>query len=699
MLKYLHWFFLLGCVGGETLYADQTSAKIEVLAKQMTSTKTNVYATGGVLVYLKDSVIQANRATYDRNTNLLILDGNIEMIGHEGSKQKSKHIEINTQNNEVKFEELFLMNKNDVWLMSENARKKEGNYTLGSSMISSCDINNPLWKIRFERSQYDSVTKHMKLYDAKVYFLDTPVLYTPYLSFNTDRQRSSGLLFPLFGYTEDEGFVYEQPIFWNISPSMDMEFNPQIRTDRSIGMYSTFRFVDSAYSSGKIRTGYFLDSLEYQQREQNKDREHYGFELYYDSSQFLSQDSLYGMKDGLYINAILLNDIDYINLQKTKLINFGRNPLQESRLNYFVSNDDFYAGINTKYFIDTREENNDNTLQVLPSVQLHKYLDHFIWKNLTYSVDMHLNNFYRKKGITLKQAEAKIPLDYTTSFFDDYLSLSVGEEFYYSKFFFGNGEYSVDQFEYYSNIHKAKLFTDLTKKYDGFIHVLQPALEYIQPGNEQQAPIDFEQLDEDQKELFAVGLPEEHYALSLSQYFYDETMNLKFFQRLSQKYYLNRTYKFGDISNEMQYNWNNWQFYNNIVYSYEFDKVRESSNRITLTEKEYGFTLGHTYKQILPDDKTIFIPANDVNFNFNYRINPRVKINGGLTYDIDEASSKQWRIGGNYAVDCWSMDLTVLQDITPLPTGSRLETSFFVQLNFIPFATIGTRKEEDVKPY
>ncbi|UFH58784.1 LPS-assembly protein LptD [Sulfurovum mangrovi] len=691
MRKYLPCFLLSVVLGGEILYANPASQKIEVLTREMESTKETVHASGGVLVYFKDSAIKAKSATYDRKTNLLILDGDIEMISHEGSKQKSKHLEINTQNSEVVFDDLFLIDKNDVWLMSDTAQKKEGNYTLGSSMISSCDINDPLWKIHFERSQYDSNTSEMKVYDAKVYFLDTPILYTPYLSFNTDRKRSSGLLFPLFGYTGDEGFLYEQPVFWAISPSMDMEFNPQIRTDRSVGIYSTFRFVDSAYSSGKIRAGYFLDSKEYQEREENKDREHYGFELYYDASQFLSNSSLQGWNDGLYINAILLNDIDYINLQKTKFTSFGRNPLQESRVNYFVSNEDFYTGINTKYFIDTREENNDHTLQVLPSVQLHKYLDHIIWDNLTYSVDMHLNNFDRKKSITLKQLDTKIPLEYTASFFDDYLNLSLGEEFYYSKFFFGNGEFTVDQFEYYSNIHKAKLFTDLTKKYDRFIHVLQPALEYIKPGNEQQDPVDFDQLEEDQKELFAVGLPEEHYALTLSQYFYDEAMHLTFFQRLSQQYYLNRSYKLGDISNEMQYNWKSWQFYTDIVYSYEFNKVRESSNRISLTGQAYNFTLGHTYKQKLPDDKTVFIPANDINFNFNYQVTPKVKIHGGLSYDIDEGSSTQWRIGGNYAVECWSMELSVLQDITPLPTGSREETSLGVQFNFIPFATIGAR--------
>jgi len=691
MRKYLLWFLLLGWLGGEILYANQESQKIEVLAKEMESTQTTVHARGGVLVYYKDSVIKADRATYDRASNLLKVDGNIEMIEHEGNKYKSEHLKINTQSNEVVFDELFSMSKNDVWLMSDHVKKKEGNYTLGSSMISSCTITDPLWKIAFDRALYESETQVMKLYDAKVYFWDTPILYTPYLSFNMDKKRSSGLLFPLFGYSEDEGFIYEQPIFWNISPSMDMEFNPQIRTRRSEGIYSTFRFVDSAYSLGKIRAGYFKDSMAYQKRVGNSDRDHYGFEFYYDASRLLSESTLGGLDDGLYINTILLNDIDYVNLQKTRLSSFGRNPLQESRLNYFVSGEEFYTGIHAKYFIDTREEHNDYTLQVLPSVQLHRYLDHLLWNNLTYSVNMQFNHFYRKKGVRLKQAEATIPLDYTVSFFDDYLSFSLGEQFYYSKFFFGNGELSVDEFEYYSTIHKAKLFTDLTRRYDTLIHVIQPALEYIKPGNEQQSPVAFEVLDDEQKKLFAVGLPEEHYAFSLNQYFYDEAMQLRFFQRLSQHYYLNRPFLWGDLSNEMRYGWSNWHIYHKIFYSHQWGKVRESLSRISLIKKEYGVTLGHIYKQLLPDERRLFVPSNDIHLNFHYQVNPKIKLNSALIYDIEGTSVREWSTGGSYAVDCWSMDLALSQDIRPLPSGFRTETSVYLQLNFIPFASIGTR--------
>ncbi|HEC45779.1 MAG TPA: LPS-assembly protein LptD [Epsilonproteobacteria bacterium] len=673
----------------QTLHAAEEKNKIEVTAKHLDTTETTVKATDGVVVYYQDSVIKASSAFYDKKTKLLVLDGNVEMIGYQGTKEHIKHLEIQTESKEVTFEELFFVSENDVWLFTDKAHRSEGNYTFGMSMLSSCDVNDPIWKMVFSHSLYDSEEKYMKVYDAKVYFWDIPMFYTPYLAFSTHKERSSGLLFPLLGYSAEEGFIYEQPIFWAISPSMDIEFNPQIRTNRSVGLYATFRFVDSDHSSGKLRVGYFKDQENYIEENNLPNSSHYGLEFNYESSKIFSDKLPSGFTDGLYINTTFLNDIDYLNLQKTKLEHFGLVPLQESRLNYFLYNNDYYAGINAKYFIDTRKLDNDDTLQILPSVQLHKYLDHFLWNNFTYNVDFQVKNFDRKEGTTLKQAEMKIPLEFTTSFFDDFVSLSLAEDLYYSKFFFGNESYIYDEFEYYSSIHKVKLFTDLTKNYDNFIHVLQPSLGYVKPGNESESPVEFDNLTEDQKELFSVGLPEEHYAFSLSHYFYDKNMKLKFYQRLSQRYYVDREYKFADISNEMQYNWEKWQFYNDVVYAPEFNKVRTSSSRISLYETEYYISVGHTYKKVLPDQPNI-LPANDVSLSFGYTYNQRINFNGGLTYNIDESSSKQWRFGGSYKQDCWSMAASVRQDITPRPTGYTTDNTFYVQFNFIPFGGIGT---------
>jgi LPS-assembly protein len=263
---------------------EEEKNKIEVSAKHVESTKTTVTAKDGVVVYYQDSVIRADTASYNKETKILVLDGRVEMIGYKGTKEHTDHMEIDTQTNEVKFEKLFFASQNDIWLYSDKARRSEGNYTLGNSVLSSCDANDPLWKMAFERSHYDSEEEYMKVYNAKIYFKDVPIAYTPYMAFSTNNERSSGLLFPLMGYTSNEGFIYEQPIFWAISPSMDLEVNPQIRTKRSIGGYGTFRFVDSAHSSGELRIGYFKDKASYSEMYNLPNDSHYGLEFNYESS-------------------------------------------------------------------------------------------------------------------------------------------------------------------------------------------------------------------------------------------------------------------------------------------------------------------------------------------------------------------------------------------------------------------------------
>ena len=702
MLKFftLLFFVTLGLI----LPANAVSNnKIEVTSTSLTTTKNIVYANDGVVVYYDNSVINATRATYNKETKLLILDGDVEMIGYLGTKEHTSHMEIKTDTKEVIFEKLFLTSENDIWLLSEKAHRLNGNYTFGRSMLSSCDVDDPLWKMVFSNAKYNSEDEYMKLYHAKVYFWDVPIFYTPYLAFSTNKQRSSGLLFPLFGYVANEGLVYEQPIFWDISPSMDLEINPQIRTRRSVGAYSTFRFVDSNYSSGKFRAGYFQDSKSYQKREKTKEREHYGVEFLYDSSKVFSSISAEDksassktFKDGLFVDLTYLNNVEYLYLQK-RPIHFGLNPIQESKVNYFLHNDRYYMGMNAKYFIDTRKKNNENTLQILPALQLHKYLESLIWDNLTYSIDLQTSNFDRKKGTTAKQTELKIPLDFSMSFFDDYLNVSLSEEFYYSKHFFGNGTFTYNDFQYYNNIHKAAIFTDLTKKYTHFVHVMQPSIKYMKPGSENEDPVNLSELSSTQKPFITAGLPEEEYGIGFNQYIYgDKKTNLIFFQRFYQKYYPNREYKWSDVGNEMLYNWKKWGFYNNLVYAPEFSKMREVSSGISLKEKAYKFSLLHTYKKVLKDQLTAR-PANDIAFDFSYTYNDKIGIFGGVSYEIDKSTSREWRLGGSYSRDCWGITGSIRQDIVPTSKGGIKRNAFYLQFDFRPFATVGIDKQEEIE--
>ncbi len=675
-------------------YAIEGRSKIEITANELESSKTTVTAKDNVLVYYNDSIITASSATFNRTTKILILNGNIESIGYQGTKEHTDRMVINTETSEVTFGKLFMSTKSDVWMLSNGVHKVDSNYTFGNSVLSSCDVSDPLWKMVFTDSKYYSKDDYMKIYNAKIYFANIPILYTPYIAFSTNRKRSSGLLFPAFGYSEEDGYLYEQPIYWAISDSMDLEINPQIRTNRAKGVYGTFRFVDSAYSKGTLRAGYFKDNSSYTEANNLPNDTHYGVEFNYESSQIISSYLPSGLKEGLYINTTYLNDIDYLSLQQGGLNHFGLTPLQESRVNYFLDSEGYYLGVNAKYFIDTTKVDNNRTLQILPSVQLHKYLTHLIWDNLTYSIDLHSTNLTRLQGSTMRQYELKIPIEFTTSLFDDFLNMSISEEIYYTKIYFANETYIEDKFSYYNSIEKAKIFTDLTKKYDSFVHVIQPSIGYVSLGREKHNPINYSSLEDNQTELFSVGLPEKQFNISFGQYFYDNSGKLIFYQRLKQNYYKDRNItskQFSDITNEMQLNLGRWSFYNNIIYSTEYDTIKESSSRISVSSSNISLNLGHLYKQTVTDIiRTTAL--KDINLALNLKLSDRVKVDLSVIYDIEEKEPKQWLMGMHYHRDCWGVDASLRRDMIPRVTGSTLPpytNTFLIQFTFSPFGSFG----------
>ncbi len=691
--------------------------RIEIMAEDLSATETVVIAKGNVVVHYGDSVIQASTANYDREKQLLTLSGDtIEYLGDNGSKIQSKNLQINTKSKKVTFKNVFLTDNSDIWVFSDNAIKQDDNITFGPSMMSSCDVNSKDWTFYSKSAHYDGEAHYMTMRDLKVKFWDVPVLYTPYFAFSTHKERSSGLLFPSVGYSASQGAIYEQPLYWAPSLSWDVELRPQIRTKRGVGMYGTLRFADSPYSAGAIRMGYFKDNEEYMEEYDIKNESHYGFEMNYESTRVIKRffSPQTDLVDGLYINATLLNDIDYIYLQKRPMSHFGAVPLQESRVNYFVHNEDFAGGLYGKYFIDTRKEDNNSTMQILPTLQFHKYLKSLVLDRLTYSMDLTMNNYTRKEGTTLKVAEFYTPIEYTHPFFDDFITLSLKEDLYYNTLLFGNGDFAQDDYQYSNAISRIKLFSDLTKKYSHFIHVMQPALTYSIPANGVETPVEFEELEEDQKKLFAPGIEEQNIALKFSQYFYDDFGKIKFYERFTQQYLPeNEENKLGNLYHEMQYNLEEWRLYSNLVYSYEFDKVEESLSRISWRRDAYSAGVSHSYERNYSygenDEVKEYKRINDINLRVGLKITNRISVLGGLVYDldsiddiddadnVDDIGNSQYLFGINYNKDCWNLALGVRQEVRPIETTSGadsiLDNVFTFQLNFVPFGGVGVSSD------
>ena len=662
------------------------SSKIEINALDINSSKYTLEASKDVISFANGSVINSIKALYDKNSSIINLDGNVSILDYDTKNISASYISINSKNNRATYKDTFISTKEDYWLYSDRIDRDNSGYKLKKSIFSSCSIKNPDWIMGFNRAYYDVNSSTMDIYHAKIYVGEVPVLYFPYLSISTENKRKSGLLFPTLNYNENDGFLYEQPIYIAPYLNWDLEINPQIRTNRSKGVYATLRFKDKPNSSGSLRVGYFEDSDDYIKENNLKNSEHYGLQFLYNSSGTTN----FGFREGLYANITLLNDIDYINLQKNLLNSLSNSStyIRESRVNYFLYNDDYYMGLYGRYFIDTRKINNDDTIQELPTIHLHKNIDNLILDNLLYSVDLKSYNYYRKDGIRAKKIDFIMPFIYSKSFLNDYLNIEVSQNIYASKVFFtGVDDDRLNNYKYYSTYSKFKISSDLTKVYNNYIHTIKPFIEYVKPNRKEESIIAYDELEDDAKELFTIDEIDEHIAFGLNQYLYNKRGKLIFYNRLtSYQYQLD---KLGNIRYEIGYNGDNLSLYNSLIYSKDQREISRSLTTLRYRKPKYNFGLSYYYHNDFEFRKT-----RSLNMDFRYDVNEYLDIYGGFNYDLEEGYNSQWRVGWNFDRGCWGIKGTVRQDIRPMLTtigaNSQKSTSVTFEFHIVPFGQISS---------
>ena len=218
--------------------------------------------------------------------------------------------------------------------------------------MSSCDCIDPAWSLSFTSGDYDTEDKWVNTYNTTLYVNDFPILYTPYFGFSTDKTRRTGFLPPTMGISKDEGFVYAQPIYYAPQPNYDMEFIPQIRTNRGEGIYFNYRYKDSAYSYLKLETGIFEENDEYEYKNKLVNSKHYGTKLNYLRTNLFSDNQT--ATDGLLIDFVNMNDVDYLDTRYDNDTSDYTDKFLESAFKYYYNTNQYYGDIELKYYDDSR---------------------------------------------------------------------------------------------------------------------------------------------------------------------------------------------------------------------------------------------------------------------------------------------------------------------------------------------------------
>ena len=150
------------------------------------------------------------------------------------------------------------------FFISENASRGEAKvirfegpdlYSGTDARYTTCVAPNNDWYLRSDDIEIDKARRIGTARGARVYFLDVPVMYAPWLEFPLSNERKSGFLTPTIGSTQIRGFEIATPYYFNIAPNYDATFVPRfmVRRGLQLGGQARYLFESAAgEASGEI---------------------------------------------------------------------------------------------------------------------------------------------------------------------------------------------------------------------------------------------------------------------------------------------------------------------------------------------------------------------------------------------------------------------------------------------------------------
>jgi LPS-assembly protein len=191
-----------------------------------------VAAVGHVQIYYEGAVLEADRVTYDRNTNRLHAQGNVRYKTKDGRVLYGEVLELDKDFREGFANSLLLETPQKTRFAAARADRTEGDVTVFQSGIyTACEAckddpsKPPLWQVKAQRIIHKENERVIYYENATFELLGQPVLNIP-LFWHPDPtvKRQSGFLVPHLFSSSKLGVGAEFPYYWEISPDKDFTF-------------------------------------------------------------------------------------------------------------------------------------------------------------------------------------------------------------------------------------------------------------------------------------------------------------------------------------------------------------------------------------------------------------------------------------------------------------------------------------------
>ena len=666
---------------------ELNNEKFQLVAKDLNTVENITTANGEVVVFSPTYYLSADKIKYYKDSETFELFGNVLIIKDNNIQTQSDYAYVDLKNDIFNQNPLFLHDdESNIWVNSKTSTKEKTLIDLDTSIISSCDCIDPVWSIKASSANLDTEDKWLNAYNTRLYIKDIPVFYSPYIGFPTDKTRRTGLLLPTLGYSSSEGLYYSQPIFYAPADNYDLEFIPQIRTQRGEGLYTYYRYADSPDSILNIKTGIFHENSDYKEEKLLDSEKHYGINLDYSRRNIISNTKT---DDGLYASLKYLNDIEYVTLE-TDDYEATTEKKVESKINYFYNTNDYYAGTYARYYIDTSKESNRTTLQELPQLHLHGYNKEIFTDRLIYNIDSKFMNYTRPEGLTANVYEVSLPISYSKNFLDDYFYLTLENKTIISKYDYDNfNSTRYTDGNLVQNRNSIQVGTDLIKSYSENIHTMNINAEYVIPKNLSEDGdlnnITLKKIDlpKNQEEIinnmkfeelkaFPIITEDKNIKLSLNQSLYEkENLQQYINHKMSQSILYDEfdNPKLEDYENFVKVNYGLGSVSGKIVYNMQDKQIVEESLNNVISIDRISFGAGYYKSNETENIHNLRENLESYRFNTAYKISKDYNVRYYENYNLEEKIRSKQGVAFNINDNCWNLDLRYERDVKPISSS------------------------------
>lgn len=671
-------------------YDTQNRRIFELLADSMELNGEIIEGSGNILVVSSGYYANADFAYYNTTTREILLEGNVHVFQGESLYMRAQKVRLQLDENFALLAPLYLQETTTgIWITAQEAEMRKTSYELRNSTFSSCSIELPIWGIAFSSGNYNTEDSWLSLWNARLYAYKYPVFYLPYFAFSLDQKRKTGFLFPRLKTSRNDGFVYNQPFFYAIDERQDATITTMMRSKRGYGAELEYRYADDTNQILKLNLGYFGVKESYQKQYDLANTKYKGFQLLYTRYNLFEILPSHFHENGFYIDWSNINDVDYLHIREHDSIDVDiYDSLLTSRINFFLNGANDYFGAYVRYQIDLAQISNQDTAQILPSLQYHRYTAPFFWDKVTYNIDFRTNNYTSRSGYSIVQNEIYLPIAFTQSLFQDYLFFKVATEFQAVRADFYRRDSRPNELTpgtVFANEYRVAFYSDLARPYSDFLHSLHLEADYKLNGFLHQSGNDVFEIEGDYNAL----------GLKAQQYFHFNN-GMQIAHKIAQPIYTHgNATTYGDFEHEMSLIPNdNWTLTSSFFYSPSKRKIAEISHDVSYTDEQIAIYAGHfrrrAYMRFL-EQTWDWNAANFIHAGINKRFE-WFDLFGSIGYDYDRQYFRTWNVGIHKAIRCFSYRVRLASEVRPLLTSSGVrpqeEKYIMFEVGLLPLVTL-----------